>query len=305
MSVITVFRKLKDKPFSMDELYAYLGMSKQSYFQKLKRQLSVNADREQILNSVLKKRKRHPKMGSRSLYYACNIDQMGINQFETYMSEQGLTVKKKKRRIITTQSGSGLKYPNLTNGLILTDTNQLIVGDITYYQAHGKTYYIFTLKDVYSKRIVGLQGSDNMLGSNALAALNQFFRLRKSKSFKGLIHHTDGGSQYKWIPYREALNKAKIQISMADNCLENGCAEQLNSVLKWDYLTFQDIKNVSQLQQQLKKVKRLINEEKPVEILGYKSPSNFEKDIENVPIEDRLKIELFDFTKIRNGFYKA
>lgn len=61
-------------------------------------------------------------------------------------------------------------------------------------------------------------------------------------------------------------------MSIAGDYLQNGMVEQLNGVLKNDYIV-KDIK----LNKQLKEIKRLINEEKKVKELNYKTPIESEQ----------------------------
>jgi len=86
-------------------------------------------------------------------------------------------------------------------------------------------------------------------------------------------------------------------MSIAENCLQNGMAEQLNGVLKNDYLINEKIKTVTQLNNALKKVKKLINEERPVAELGYKTPVAFEEWIATLAPEVRSEIILHDFSQ--------
>lgn len=247
------------------------------------------------MEKVVKVRASHKRMGSRQMHYAAAITEIGITKFEKWMSSQNMTVPIKRRRIVTTQSGIGGKLPNLINGLELNNINQAIAGDITYYQVKEKLYYIFTLKDMYSKRIVGLYGNINMNAETALKALNQVLKLRAIENVESMIHHTDGGTQYKALIYRARLKGAKIRISMAGNCLENGLSEQLNGVLKNDYLESENITSVKALNTELNKIKRLINNEKPVKELGYKTPVEFENSLKTILLKDRKIIKLHDF----------
>jgi putative transposase len=236
-------------------------------------------------------------MGSRVMYHQLKLGYIGINKFEKIVSAHGLTVKIKRRRIITTDGFYEKSDTNLINGLVLNNINQVIAGDITYLILNDKTYYIFTLKDMYSKRIIGLYGSDTMMAINAIVTLKQAIKLR-GKSIRNCIHHSDAGSQYKSKAYKNILNKNQIRMSIAENCLQNGMAEQLNGVLKNDYIV-KNIKNVNELNKQLTKIKRLINEEKPVKELQYKTPVEFEQLIENAL--NRTKTKLYDFTKSKEG----
>ncbi|MEG4230477.1 DDE-type integrase/transposase/recombinase [Microcoleus sp. N9_B1] len=250
-----------------------------------------------ILNQVQEVRRRHKKMGSRVMYHQLKINQIGINKFEKIISEHGLTIKTKRKRIITTNGLYEKSDINLINGLVLNNINQVIAGDLTYLVLNDKTYYIFTLKDMYSKRIIGLYGSDTMMAVNAIITLKQAIKLR-GKSINDCIHHSDAGSQYKSKAYKDILNKNQMKMSIAENCLQNGMAEQLNGILKNDYIE-KNIKNVYALNKQLNEIKRLINEEKPVKELQYKTPVEFEKWIENAP--HTLEMKLYDFTKSKSG----
>ncbi|MBK8516754.1 MAG: DDE-type integrase/transposase/recombinase [Saprospiraceae bacterium] len=94
---------------------------------------------------------------------------------------------------------------------------------------NGVTY---SPKDIYSQRILGLVPSLSMEASFAYQCLEQAFSQRKDVEPKGCIHHSDNGSQYDSKVYKKMLTDAEIHISRADNCLENGSAENLNSIVK-------------------------------------------------------------------------
>ncbi len=277
--------------------YQVAGISRQGYFKQKHRQEKEMVTDQKLKNSVAEVRKKHPRMGSRSIHYHGTITEMGVTKFEQWMSMNALTIAVRRKRIVTTRSGPGKTYPNLIQGLTLTNINQLVAGDITYYQTKDKTYYIFTLKDLYSKRIVGITGSDNMSADNSIATLKQLFALRKGASLEEMIHHTDAGGQYKATAYLALQHQRGIQTSMAENCLQNGAAEQLNDVLKNHYLFDKEINNVRQLQKHLVKIVRLINEEKPVAELGYMTPVAFESHIKNHPDEPRPQVVMYNFNK--------
>ena len=242
-------------------------------------------------------RKKHKTMGARVLYHQLKVTEVGVNKFEKILSESGLSVVIKRKRIITTDGVYEKSDRNLINGKALTNINQVIAGDITYLILEGKTYYIFTLKDMYSKRIVGLYGSNSMLAENAVRTLKQAIRLR-GKEIMACIHHSDAGSQYKSNQYKKILANNQITMSIAENCLENGMAEQLNGVLKNSYLS-KDIKNLRDLNNKLNEIKKLINEERPVKKLGYKTPVAFEEWIKHQ--EKKPTIELYDFQAAKKG----
>ena len=289
--------KVKNKYFKTI-LYEIAGVSKQAYFQHWSQKAKEQQDEAAILALVDKKREHHKKMGARPLFYALRLEGIGINKFERLLSSKGYGIAQKRKRIVTTQGVHEDSDINLINGFELTGINQVIAGDITYVIQVGiRTFYVFTLKDAYSKMIVGLVGSDNMLADNAIKALKQVIALRKKENLKGAIHHTDAGSQYKATAYKELIADCQMQRSIAGDCLQNGMAEQLNDVLKNNYLHNEQITTVDQLNRVLDKVKKMINEQRPVAALGYRTPVAFENWIKNLPVEDRPKMWMYDFNK--------
>jgi len=283
--------------FYKEDFYRANGFSRQFLYKKQKSEIKKGQEEQAIVLKVEEVRKKHKRMGSRVMFHHLKINFIGINKFEKIVSKNGLTIQVRRKRIITTDGLYEKFDTNLINGLILYKINQVIAGDITYLIIGDKTYYIFTLKDMYSKRIIGLYASENMMAINAIITLNQAIKLR-GKDIYNCVHHSDAGSQYKSIKYKKSLKKNNIRMSIAENCLQNGMAEQLNGILKNDYI-LNEIKNLRDLNNQLKEIKRLINEERPVKELNYKTPVEFEKwlQITNNP----PKMILYDFTKQKQG----
>ena len=273
---------------SQKEILAVSGISRQSYHKHFKHREADVSREELILSEVKEARKTmaYRKMGARPLYYALEIRGMGINQFERLLSANGLSVEIKRSPAKTTRGQPHFQDINLVKNTGINDKNQVISGDITYLPVNGRFYYISTLKDAYSKAVIGLYGGDTLEAVHTVKCLKQAIRYRGgAANLKGCIHHSDGGSQYKSHLYR---NTAKyLRWSIAANCLENGMAEQLNFILKNHYLEEEKVTNVNQLNRLLKKVKKIINEKRPVEQLGYRTPVEFEEYIKGVPVNER------------------
>lgn len=281
----------------MNELYYIAGISKQAFHKSLKQEELKSIGRSKIEEIVREVRKEHPRMGSRPMYYKLRIREIGINKFEKIIKEAGLGVKQKNRRVITTYSNPYHNhYPNLTYGIKLNGINQLWVSDITYWLGEVNTYYITLMQDVYSRRIIGYHADDNMYAENNLQVLRQSINIRGIRKYKGLIHHSDKGSQYTCKEYERRLNNADIDISMAKNSIENPYAERLNGIIKNDYLAFEQIFDLPSLNAALKRVVWLYNYKRPHSELGYMTPIEFEKHIFQVNPEERKEMILYDFS---------
>jgi transposase InsO family protein len=289
--------------YTKEAFYAAIGVTRQFLYKRKRRKEQIEEIVTPIVTLVQKKREQFKKLGSRRLFYLLNIENIGINRFEKIVSENNLTVKIKKKRIITTQGYYEEGDINLLNGKELNDINQVIAGDITYLKTHKITFYICALKDMYSKRIVGLYGSDNMLATTIIKALRQAIKLR-GKGIHGCIHHSDAGSQYKSHIYKDLIKQHHIVPSIAENCLQNGMAEQLNGAIKNDYM-LSNIRSVKELNKVLTHVKKTINEQIPVANLGYMTPVQYEEYLKTVPLPNRKIIKLYDFNDKKGDFLQA
>jgi len=286
--------------YSMEFVYSVLGGSRQKLDQELKRKEALSQLEDHIVEQTQKWRERHSKMGSRAMYYSMlnkGIDLgVGVNKFEQIVSRRGLTVGKLKKWGPKTTDGKGVKeYPNLTNGLKINNINKLVVGDITYYYLENRWHYIFTLKDVYSQRILSLHPSVTMDGEQGVKSLLEMEKERGTIAYNKTIHHSDNGSQYRYWRYLENLKRLGMRISRAINCIENGSAEQLNHVAKNMYLKNWSISNMKELTQACAEVKFLNNYERGIAQLNYRTPEMFEKYIKGLSYNERPVKEMYDF----------
>jgi len=223
---------------------------------------------------------------------------IGINKFEKLLAANNLTVNKIGKYGPKTSDGKGKReYPNLANNLIINGINQLIVGDITYYWVEDKWHFIFTLKDVYSQRILSLHPSKQMQAKDGVICLFECEKLRGKRRLKNAIHHTDNGSQYESAIYKHELQRLKLKISRAEKCQQNGSAEQLNYIIKNMYLDKWNIRTFRELVQACKELKYINNHQRAIKQLRYLTPIDYEKEIQNIPSNKRLNKQMHDFTK--------
>lgn len=290
------------RKYSMEEVYRFLGTSRQAIKQSKRRKSIQYTIEAQIVSLVKDWRKTHPMMGSREMYHSL-VHQgkdilVGINKFEAIVSKYGLNVGSAKTFKPMTSDGRGKDgYSNLTNKLNINDINQLIVGDITYFDIKGKWHYIFTLKDVYSQNLLGLIADRTMRSSNLMEALAAVKKTRGSSALKGCIHHSDNGSQYNSTEYKEELLNLKMKISRAENCQQNGSAEQLNHIIKNMYLNHWSISSLGELKQACRELQYLNNHQRTIKQLGHKTPHSFEKYIKTIPSDKRVKKQMYDFNQ--------
>ena len=153
------------------------------------------------------------------------------------MKENGLRGRKKHHRNPRT-TDSRHAQPVAANLIAErpapTQPNQAWRTDITYLRTAEGWLYLAAILDVWSRRVVGWACGPTLHASLVLAALHAALERRQPP--KGLLHHSDRGSQYVDDDYVAALNAAGIERSMsrAGNCYDNAAMESFWSTLKTD-----------------------------------------------------------------------
>lgn len=291
--------------FSMESVYRISGISRQGHFRARVRFTAKREQQSLILSDVRQARLHHPLMGSRPLHKMLGIEGMGINQFERLLSEEGLGIQRKRNKRKTTD-GHLFKgrTTNKINGMVLTGINQLWVSDITYFQTGSKVFYIIMIMDVYSRRILGADIYSDMFADNNLCILKQSLKARGISHYGGKsIHHSDKGSQYMSEKYKKKLSASGIELSVAENSLQNGYAERINGTIKNDYLQFFHSENLTQLRKHLKGCVWLYNHQRPHSSLGYLTPVEYEVSLTE---KQHQQMVLYDFnTKFSDEFFSG
>ena len=151
------------------------------------------------------------------------------------MKVSGLRGRKKHRRKPRTTDSrhAHAPAPNLLGERPPpTRTNQAWMTDITCIETGDGWLYLAAILDVWSRKVIGWACGPTMHVSLVLLALQRALRDRKPP--KGLMHHSDRGSQYACEEYRKALEAAGLVCSMSrkGNCYDNASMESFWSTLK-------------------------------------------------------------------------
>ena len=153
------------------------------------------------------------------------------------MRTQGLRGRKKHRRHPRT-TDSRHRQPVAENLIAQrpapTGPNQSWMTDITYLRTAEGWLFLAAILDVWSRRVVGWACGSTLQASLVLAALQDALQRRRPP--RGLLRHSDRGSQYVDDDYIKALAGAGIERSMsrAGNCYDNAAMESFWSTLKTD-----------------------------------------------------------------------
>ena len=256
------------------KLCSWLGMSRQAYYQNSWKAIDTTIEEELIIQQVKQIRQNHPRLGTRKLYDKLqafmieNSIKMGRDALFNLLAANHLLIRKRKRRITTTNSYHWLrKYPNLIRNFVPTAPNQLWVSDITYWKINAQEHlYISFITDAYSHKIVGYQVAETLEAIESVQALQMALSaFEGAESHLQLTHHSDRGIQYCSREYVKLLQDNNIQISMTENGdpLENAIAERVNGIIKEEYLDAYEVNDIKEARELLDRVIQLYNNDRP------------------------------------------
>jgi putative transposase len=266
---------------SLVRLCRLLGITRQAYYQHFWQQEVIGIEEHLVLSEVRAIRQDHRVMGGRKLYEKLHPFllehqiKIGRDGLFDLLASNGLLVKKKRRKYITTFSNHWLrKWPNQIREMTVNRVNQLWVSDITYWKVAGSCLYISFITDAYSHKIVGHHVAETLEGIETMKALQMALENLPAELKEPLIHHSDRGVQYCSQPYVKLLQDRDLQISMTENGdpLENALAERINGILKGEYLKHYEISNLEHAKAQLNHAVKLYNEQRPHFSIGLLTP---------------------------------
>jgi transposase InsO family protein len=205
---------------------------------------------------------------------------VGRYRARSLMKKAGISVKHRKKFKITTDSRHNLPVaPDLLERNFQVDRpNAVWCSDITYLWTMEGWLYLAVVIDLYSRKVVGWAMSSNIKASLATEAL--FMAYWRRKPGKGLIHHSDRGSQYAGSDYQKLLNTYCMICSMSKkgDCLDNAVAESFFHSLKTEwtaeiiYRTRNDARG-----DVIRYIEMFYNSNRLHSYMEYKSPNDHEK----------------------------
>lgn len=284
---------------SLARLCAWFGLTRQAYYQNSWKAIETTIEEGLVLQQVRHIRQDHPRMGTRKLYEKLQpllMEQgikMGRDALFTLLASHKLLVKRRKRRVHTTQSFHWLrKYPNLIRGFQPTAPDQLWVSDITYWKLKDRYVYISFITDAYSHKIVGYQLAETLEAIESIKALQMALSAcKRAEGHKQLIHHSDRGIQYCSKNYVKLLQDNKIKISMSENGdpLENAIAERVNGIIKGEYLYEYPINKLQQAKERLDDVVNLYNSDRPHMSISNLTPDQIHYSLKTIKTQKLWK----------------
>ncbi len=229
--------------YGVGPICAVLPIAPSTYYhcKKLERhpeQRSARALRDEWLMEQIRRvwEESHCIYGARKVWKQLRREGIDVARctVERLMAEGEMAGVRRGKRCITTIPSEKAEQPEdlVQRQFVAERPNQLWVADITYVATWTGFAYVAFVIDVFSRMIVGWRAMRHMRTDLVLDALEQALWARGKP--RGVIHHSDRGSQYLSIRYTERLAEAGFQASVGTvgDSYDNALAETINGLYK-------------------------------------------------------------------------
>ena len=272
------------KTWPVEVMCRLMGINRYSYYSYQWRQKHRPEDPEhQEMLEWIKKVAESSRYtyGSRRMKGALNAlgYPVGIKKTKRLMKEAAVFVRYRKKYKVTTNSNhSKPLYENVLNRQFrVTEPDRAYVSDITYIHTQEGWLYLAVVIDLFSRKVVGWSMSSRMKADLVCDALKMAIWQRKPE--RGLIVHSDRGSQYASHDYRKLLKMYGCVGSMSrkGNCWDNAVAESFFGSLKQERVQWRQYQTRYEAQQDiLNYISMFYNCYRLHSYLGYMNPNQFE-----------------------------
>jgi len=206
---------------------------------------------------------------------------MSCDKASKLMKEAGVEVRHKRKFKVTTNSNHKLPlFDNLLKREFKVDRPDLVyASDVIYIWTQEGWLYLAVVVDLFSRKVVGWSMNSRMKASLVCDALKMAIWQRRPN--KGLIHHSDRGSQYASKSFRKLLKLHKFKGSMSKkgDCWDNAVVESFFGTLKQERVHWRHYQTRFNAQQDiLQYITMFYNCTRIHSYLEYKSPKQFEKE---------------------------
>jgi len=216
-----------------------LQVTRSGYYAWRGRPVSPRQQRREVLEKRIRQVHEQSRRTYGSPRITVELKASGLSVCENtvarYMREAGVWVQP-QRRFVPRTTDSDHAHPIAPNVLErdfeASGPNQKWACDLTYIWTDEGWLYLSVVMDLFSRRIIGWNMSDNLKADGIADALRMALTRRKPEA--GLVHHSDRGVQYACTLYRQLLDEHEIKCSMSrpGNCYDNAMAESFFGTLK-------------------------------------------------------------------------
>ena len=282
-----IFQLIEDtrQDFPVEVLCSALGVSKSGFHAWQSRPLSARAVEDGELLAEIREVHRESKgtYGSPRIHAVLRGHGrcVGKSRIERLMHAyviRGAVAAKRKPR--TTDSNHSLPIaPNLLErDFSAPAPNRVWVADITYVHTDEGWLYLAGVMDLCTRKIVGWAMRETLHADIVIAAW--LMAVQRQRPGRGLIHHSDRGSQYACEAFRAELEKVGAVASMSRkaDCLDNAAMESFWHTLKTELVYRTNYKTKEDARRDLFAfIEGFYNPHRLHSTIGYISPAEAER----------------------------
>jgi len=259
-----------------------MGVKRSTYYDWCGRPVSLIHPDDFYLETRIKElfKASRNSLGSREMMKKLREEGIPIGRYKVMklMGKLGLEVQQRVAYKVTTKrKHSDSVADNLLNqNFDPVAENEVWAGDVTYLKTGEGWMYLAVVMDLFSRRIVGWALDSRMTTDLVVKALTQACSVRQPS--RGLIFHSDRGSQYTSRRYRKLLERLGIRASMGDvgACWDNAVVERFFGSLKHDWILKIPQPTREHMRQDVKDYMRYYNTERLHTACNDLSPMEFE-----------------------------
>jgi putative transposase len=163
---------------------------------------------------------------------------VGICRLKRIRRKLGLRCKQKRKFRVTTDSKHKLPVAEniLKQQFKVYKPDSVWVSDITYVPTDEGWLYLAGHKDLFSSEIVGYAIGERLSRNLVSQSLLRAVTTRHPE--KGILHHSDRGSQYCSHEYQSLLRQFGLKASMSGtgNCFDNAPMESFWGIIKQELI---------------------------------------------------------------------
>jgi transposase InsO family protein len=265
--------------YSVPLISRILDVSASGYYAWLGRPLSKWAREEARLEVEL--RAAHKR--TRQTYGAERLQQelaehgiqVGICRIKRIRRKLGLHCKQKRKFKATTDSRHKLPVAEniIKQQFKAYQPDTVWVSDITYVPTDEGWLYLAGHKDLFSSEIVGYAMGERL--SRDLVSQSLLRAITTRKPGRGLLHHSDRGSQYCSHGYQSLLRQFGLESSMSGtgNCFDNAPMESFWGIIKQELIHQRHYRNRREAIEDITEyIEIFYNRQRLQARLGYLSP---------------------------------
>lgn len=260
-----------------------LGVSPSGYYAWLGREPSARSKAEEALK--VKIRAIHDR--SRGTYGVPRVHaelvasgtRVGAKRVARVMRAMGLAgVSRRKGTRTTRRERDARAAADLVEREFYADApDRLWVADITYVPTWAGFLYLAVVLDVFSRRVVGWAMATHLRTELVLEALNMALWQRRPK---GVVHHSDQGSQYTSVAFGKRCREAGVRPSTGSvgDCFDNAMAESFFATLECELIERSALRTPTEARMAIFEfIEGWYNPHRLHSALGYMSPVAYER----------------------------